>query len=158
EARQVLEQGRRVAGPERLVAFGVAGEVVLETHRPRPRSDFGAAPAPRANLTDPARPGNDEAKRAGVEPRSRRILIRPLEEVPPGDCLRSPPNMSRPTALVAALLAIAAPARAGDPATIDYARDVKPILAKHCVSCHGATKPRGGLRLDTAAAALKGGN
>jgi mono/diheme cytochrome c family protein len=40
---------------------------------------------------------------------------------------------------------------------VDYLRDVKPILAQHCVSCHGATKPRGGLRLDTAAAALKGG-
>jgi hypothetical protein len=44
---------------------------------------------------------------------------------------------------------------AGEP--VDYTRDVKPILAKHCASCHGATKPRGGLRLDTAAFALKGG-
>ena len=40
---------------------------------------------------------------------------------------------------------------------MDYLRDVKPILAKHCVSCHGAEKPKGGLRLDTAAAALAGG-
>ena len=39
---------------------------------------------------------------------------------------------------------------------VDYVRDVKPILTKECVSCHGATKPRAGLRLDTAAAALKG--
>jgi mono/diheme cytochrome c family protein len=42
-------------------------------------------------------------------------------------------------------------------APVDYARDVKPLLARHCVSCHGAAKPRGGLRLDTAAAAVKGG-
>ena len=28
------------------------------------------------------------------------------------------------------------------PASVDYARDVKPLLAKHCVSCHGATSPR----------------
>jgi mono/diheme cytochrome c family protein len=41
--------------------------------------------------------------------------------------------------------------------SVDYARDVKPILAKHCASCHGPVKPRGGLRLDTAAAAVKGG-
>ena len=34
---------------------------------------------------------------------------------------------------------------------------VKPILTRTCVSCHGAAKPRGGLRLDTAAAALEGG-
>jgi mono/diheme cytochrome c family protein len=43
---------------------------------------------------------------------------------------------------------------AAEPA--DYVRDVKPLLAKHCVTCHGATKPRAGLRLDTAAAALRG--
>ena len=53
--------------------------------------------------------------------------------------------------------------RAGEPAAdtasgrVDYVREVKPLLARHCVSCHGAAKPRGGLRLDTAAAALKGG-
>ena len=40
---------------------------------------------------------------------------------------------------------------------VDYAGRVKPILTRHCVSCHGVVKPRGGLRLDTAAAALKGG-
>ena len=34
---------------------------------------------------------------------------------------------------------------------------IKPILTRHCVTCHGAAKPRGGLRLDTAAAALAGG-
>ena len=42
-------------------------------------------------------------------------------------------------------------------ADVDYLAQVKPILIKHCASCHGAEKPRDGLRLDTAAAALKGG-
>ncbi len=37
-----------------------------------------------------------------------------------------------------------------------YLRDVKPILAKHCTGCHGPTKQKAGLRLDTAAAILKG--
>ena len=37
-------------------------------------------------------------------------------------------------------------------------RDVKPVLAKNCYACHGPEKQRGGLRLDTAAAALEGGN
>ena len=52
-----------------------------------------------------------------------------------------------------------ADAAAGDrPETrVDYATQIKPILSRHCVSCHGVSKPRGGLRLDTAAAALKGG-
>ena len=39
---------------------------------------------------------------------------------------------------------------------VDYASQIKPILTRHCVSCHGAVKPRGGLRLDTAAAASRG--
>jgi hypothetical protein len=41
---------------------------------------------------------------------------------------------------------------------VDYRRDIKPILATHCYACHGPDKQRSGLRLDTAAAALKGGN
>lgn len=56
--------------------------------------------------------------------------------------------------LVGLLLAAA---RASAEGTVDYTRDVKPLLAKHCVACHGENKPRGGLRLDTATAALKGG-
>jgi mono/diheme cytochrome c family protein len=40
---------------------------------------------------------------------------------------------------------------------VDYTTQIKPILTRHCVSCHGAAKPRAGLRLDTAAAALAGG-
>jgi hypothetical protein len=42
-------------------------------------------------------------------------------------------------------------------AEIDYARQVKPLLTRHCVACHGSARTRAGLRLDTAAAALKGG-
>jgi mono/diheme cytochrome c family protein len=41
---------------------------------------------------------------------------------------------------------------------VDYIKQVKPVLMKHCASCHGAKKPRNGLRLDSAAAALKGGD
>src|SRR6185369_12799956 len=41
---------------------------------------------------------------------------------------------------------------------VDYTRDIKPILLKHCAACHGAEKQKSGLRLDTAAAALEGGD
>src|SRR5947209_5938659 len=34
---------------------------------------------------------------------------------------------------------------------------VRPLLAEHCFSCHGEKKQKGGLRLDSPAAALKGG-
>src|SRR6185436_20164685 len=42
-------------------------------------------------------------------------------------------------------------------AAIDYVRDVKPIFTENCYRCHGASQHKGGLRLDTAAFALKGG-
>ncbi len=42
--------------------------------------------------------------------------------------------------------------------SVDYLRDVKPILAKRCYACHGGTKQKMGLRLDTVTAALKGGD
>ena len=60
---------------------------------------------------------------------------------------------------VSAFLPGAPVSRAEPPrsAKIDYLRQVKPLLTRHCVSCHGAEKPRGGLRLDTAAAVLQGG-
>jgi mono/diheme cytochrome c family protein len=40
----------------------------------------------------------------------------------------------------------------------DYAKDVRPILAKACYACHGETKQKGGLRLDRKADALQGGD
>ncbi len=47
---------------------------------------------------------------------------------------------------------------AGSPLlAVDYLREVKPLLTEHCVTCHGGEQPKGGLRLDTATAAAKGG-
>lgn len=41
---------------------------------------------------------------------------------------------------------------------VDYQKQIKPILRERCVACHGALKSEGGLRLDTAIAAKKGGD
>jgi mono/diheme cytochrome c family protein len=41
---------------------------------------------------------------------------------------------------------------------VDYARDVRPILAKSCYGCHGADKQKSGLRLDRRTEALAGGD
>src|SRR4051794_15866831 len=49
-------------------------------------------------------------------------------------------------------------AAAGEASPVDYTRDVKPLLARHCAACHGAKKHESGLRLDTAAAAIGGGD
>ena len=40
---------------------------------------------------------------------------------------------------------------------VTYTGDVKPILEKTCFKCHGPEKQKGKLRLDSLAAALKGG-
>ena len=52
--------------------------------------------------------------------------------------------------------AIAADAPGG-PATVDYNRDIRPILLNHCYACHGPDegKRQGGLRLDRQEDALK---
>lgn len=39
-----------------------------------------------------------------------------------------------------------------------YLKSVKPVLRERCYACHGVLKQEGGLRLDTAAAAVKGGD
>lgn len=42
--------------------------------------------------------------------------------------------------------------------SIDYVKDVRPILQASCVSCHGAEMQEGGLRLDVGERALEGGD
>jgi ankyrin repeat protein len=43
-------------------------------------------------------------------------------------------------------------------ATVDYARDVKPILSQNCYACHGPEAQQSGLRLDLRQNALRGGD
>ncbi|MBL8866812.1 MAG: DUF1549 domain-containing protein [Planctomycetia bacterium] len=58
---------------------------------------------------------------------------------------------------IALLLLLAAKGSAEPPRTIDFDRDVQPILKTHCLNCHGS-KEKGGLRLDSEKAASAGGN
>ncbi len=48
-------------------------------------------------------------------------------------------------------------AQPGNPAPVDFARDIRPLLASKCYDCHGAEKPKGGLQLTSRAQALHGG-
>jgi len=57
------------------------------------------------------------------------------------------------TKLTLGLMAVSAVAAA----PVDYLHDVKPVFSEHCSTCHGASQQKGGLRLDTAVFALKGG-
>ena len=40
---------------------------------------------------------------------------------------------------------------------VDFAKDIRPIFEKSCQFCHGAEKQKGGYRLDSKFAAIKGG-
>ena len=50
------------------------------------------------------------------------------------------------------------PAAAPPDPPIDFVRDVQPILSASCVKCHRASRPEGGLRLDTREGLLEGGD
>lgn len=52
---------------------------------------------------------------------------------------------------------LAASTAGGDEA-VDYLRDVKPIFKERCFACHAALKQESNLRLDTAAAMVRGGD
>lgn len=60
---------------------------------------------------------------------------------------------------VVGLMLLLTQARAVEAQTVDYERDVQPILAEHCAQCHGTDEGsrKASLRLDLRDSALKGG-
>jgi mono/diheme cytochrome c family protein len=63
------------------------------------------------------------------------------------------------------LIALAAASAAVEPVLpapadkpVDFARDVQPLLARSCYSCHGPTRQKSNFRLDRRLAAFKGGD
>jgi hypothetical protein len=70
-----------------------------------------------------------------------------------------PTRLAPHLALITVLLVLPSHARTADPPlkAVDFDRDVKPIFAKHCTSCHGAEKQKSSLRLDVRSGVLAGG-
>ena len=64
--------------------------------------------------------------------------------------------MRRFIVLIASLLVLSPISAAG--AEVDYVHQVKPILAARCYACHSALRQKSGLRLDTAAELIAGGD
>ncbi len=60
--------------------------------------------------------------------------------------------------LVLVTFVLASPRSLDAAAEPDFARDVQPLLARHCWECHGPSKQKGGLRLDHRLGALTGGD
>jgi len=67
-----------------------------------------------------------------------------------------------PRLIVPLLLACSASAGHGaalaTPTPVDFVREVRPILQKHCYECHGAEKQKSALRLDIKSEAQRGGD
>ena len=55
--------------------------------------------------------------------------------------------------VIGAFMLVGAATRADDHP--DFFTEIEPIFARHCVSCHGANRQRGGFRLDSAVSALR---
>ena len=60
--------------------------------------------------------------------------------------------------LLASIAVICLSAVVTGAASPDFVHDIRPLLDKHCSSCHAGEQAKSGLRLDVKAAALKGGD
>jgi hypothetical protein len=59
--------------------------------------------------------------------------------------------------IVRALACLGLTGSAASAAPVDFTREVRPLLVKRCLACHDAEHAKGGLRLDSREATLKGG-
>jgi hypothetical protein len=90
----------------------------------------------------------------------RHALQAPAQEAPPREAPAAPPPKARAAAFGPKEQAAAVAAYLAQRPEVkveDYTRDIKPILQRHCYSCHGPARSNGDLRLDTAASIKKGG-
>src|SRR5438270_8796704 len=94
-----------------------------------------------------------ERARTGTTRRGR--INVPFSRIHPSRVIDRKPAMRRLVALPLILVATLTTPLCGQEATVDFAREVYPILRKACFDCHGPEKQRGKLRLDDRAAALR---
>ncbi|WP_198141291.1 DUF1553 domain-containing protein [Verrucomicrobium spinosum] len=66
--------------------------------------------------------------------------------------------LQRPSVLVLSFLSGVGLSAAATPTPVDFIRDIRPILEKHCYDCHGPEKQKSGYRLDLKQIALHEGD
>ncbi len=59
--------------------------------------------------------------------------------------------------VVLSTIVAASSARAADAEPVDYLRDIKPLLTKHCLACHSPVRQKSQYRIDTAEGVIRGG-
>jgi mono/diheme cytochrome c family protein len=98
------------------------------------------------------------SRRAKLQPKNVMGIALPivyLDGIPPARrlCILRTTMNARNSWIAVVLLA--SPTIGAEP--VDYMRDVKPIFAANCISCHGPTKQKADLRLDLYANIKRGG-
>ncbi len=66
-------------------------------------------------------------------------------------------SVMKKSVLVASAAITFCVAQAWADAKVDFKKDIEPVLQQSCIKCHGPEKQKGDLRLDSKAAAMKGG-
>ncbi|MCA9050938.1 MAG: hypothetical protein KDA89_19510, partial [Planctomycetaceae bacterium] len=89
-----------------------------------------------------------------THPRSAHVVCRVA--VPPAFAVAGNAVLMAVSFLV--LSAVPAVCSAEDTVDIEFDRDVRPIFMQHCIDCHGPETAESALRLDSAKAALQGGD
>src|SRR5262249_24182785 len=87
------------------------------------------------------------------QPRSSENILRPT--LPPRPAVL-PPRFTSRRMRAALILATVAALTTAARAVAFFESQVRPVLAENCFSCHGPEKQKGGLRLDSRVAFLKG--
>ena len=173
QPRPVTNRWRRSAFPARSAERLSRMRASIPVSRAARRSRWNRGQSPYRTGTVPYLLALPPPSAGQVESGSTSMRTRPRRPAATG-CSLAPPSLRwRCGASVAPLARAAAPVTPllesfrsirgqthvprSDPKIPDFARDIKPILERHCFECHGPKKAKGSLRLDLRDRAFRGG-